>query len=126
MEVAKQMPEYKHQLHSIRDWHPVAIKRYGDAVLKQVKDSYDAPPIPANEVPQPLSKVMSHVFTTIRQKLIAVASEQNIPQEFLCNKRELEAILRSVENGELALPNRIAQGWRKQWVKPIIDAELKN
>jgi ribonuclease D len=126
MEVARQMPEYKHQLHSIRDWHPVAIKRYGDALLNQVKDSYDAPPIPANEVPQPLSKVMNHVFTNIRQKLIAVANEQNIPQEFLCNKRELEAILRSVEIGELVMPNRIKQGWRKQWVKPIIEAELKN
>ena len=126
MEVARQMPEYKHQLHSIRDWHPVAIKRYGDALLNQVKDSYEAPPIPANEVPQPLSKVMSYVFTNIRQKLIAVANEQNIPQEFLCNKRELEAILRSVEIGELVMPNRIEQGWRRQWVKPIIEAELKN
>lgn len=126
MEVAKQMPKHKHQLHSIRDWHPIAIKRYGDDVLNQVKDSYDAPPIPANEVPQPLSKVMSHVFTTIRKKLIAVASEENIPQEFLCNKRELEAILRSVEHGELVLPHRITQGWRKQWVKPIIETECKN
>ena len=125
MEVARQMPEYKHQLHSIRDWHPIAIKRYGDALLKQVKDSYDAPPISANEVPQPLSKMMSHVFKLIRQALIDVASEQNIPQEFLCNKRELEAILRSVENGELVLPNRITQGWREPWVKPVIEAELK-
>jgi len=125
MEIARQKPKYKHQLHSIRDWHPVAIKRYGDDLLNQVKDSYNEPPIPANEVPQPLSRVMSQMFTTIRQQLIAIASEQNIPQEFLCNKRELEAILRSVENGELVLPNRITQGWRQQWVKPVIETELE-
>jgi ribonuclease D len=125
MELAKQMPTNKHQLHSVRDWHPVAIKRYGDAVLNQVKDSCNEPPIPADEVPQPLSKAMTDVFATIRQKLIAVASEQNIPQEFLCNKRELEGILRSVENGGMVLPNRIEQGWRKHLVKPIIEAELK-
>lgn len=124
-ELARQMPKYKHQLHAIRDWHPVAIKRYGEAVLNQVKDSYNEPPIPSNEVPQPLSKAMNQVFSSIRQKLIATASEQKIPQEFLCNKRELEAILRSVENGELVMSARILQGWRQQWVKPIIEAELE-
>jgi ribonuclease D len=125
MEVARQLPTYKHQLHSIRGWHPIAIKRYGEAVLDEVKSSYQQPPIPQEQVPQPLSKAMLHVFSTIRQKLIDVASEQQIPQEFLFNKRELEVILRSLENGKLVSPSRIIQGWREQWVKPIIEAELE-
>ena len=125
LEIARQMPKHISQLYSISDWHPRAVKRYGEAVLNEVKNSYQQPPIPLEQVPQPLSKTMTQVFKSIRQVLVAVASQQNIPQEFLCNKRELEAILRSVENGELVLPNRITQGWRQQWVKPVIETELE-
>ena len=36
-----------------------------------------------------------------------------IPQEFLSNKRELEDILRSAEQGDFLLPQRVTQGWRQ-------------
>ena len=47
-----------------------------------------------------------------------------IPQEFLCNKKELEAILRSSMEGQCQWPTRLTQGWRQARVQPALQAVL--
>ena len=122
LEIAKKMPKSKQQLHSIDDWHPASIRRYGELILKEIEVSllqdHDA------WAPQPLSSGLNVVFKNIRKSLIKISEEQKIPQEFLSNKRELEDILRSSHQGSYQLPDRIKQGWRQQWVQPIIESEL--
>ena len=122
LDIAKKMPKSKHQLHSIEDWHPGSIRRYGELILKEIEASlsqdHDA------WAPQPLSSGLNVVFKNIRKSLIKIAEEQKIPQEFLSNKRELEDILRSSHQGSYQLPDRIKQGWRQQWVRPVIESEL--
>jgi ribonuclease D len=121
-DIAYQMPKYFHQLQSISDWHPGCVRRYGELLLKEIKssitDTHDA------QVPQPLSGSLNVISKNIRKLLIKIAEEQKIPQEFLTNKRELEDILRSSQQGRYQLPERIRQGWRQQWVQPVIEAEL--
>lgn len=125
LEIAKLLPQNNYQLHAIEGMHPIAIKRYGHAILNEVRNSYQASPVSPEEVPQPLTKALILVFKTIRESLISIANKQKIPQEFLFNKRELEAILQSVQDRGLAFPERISKGWRQQWVKPIIESELE-
>jgi len=122
LEIIKQMPAARHQLHAIEDWHPGSIRRYGEAVLEELQNVYDKSPI--IPVPQPLSTRLTTIFKSIRKSLAAIASEQMIPQEFLSNKRELEDILRSAEQGDFLLPQRVTQGWRQQVVQPAIELEL--
>lgn len=121
-DIAFQMPSYKHQLHGINDWHPGHIRRYGDLILKEVKNSltqtHDA------TAPKPLLDSQKTVMKKMRKSLAKIAEEQKIPQEFLSNKRELEGILRGFWSGNAQLPKRIVQGWRKSWVEPIIKSEL--
>ncbi|MGB0458595.1 MAG: ribonuclease D [Porticoccaceae bacterium] len=121
-DIAKKMPRSKQQLHSIDDWHPGSIRRYGEMVLKEIEVSlsqnHDA------WVPQPLSSSLNAISKNIRKLLVEIAEEQKIPQEFLANKRELEDILRSSQQGQYQLPDRIKQGWRQQWVQPAIESEL--
>ncbi|MGB1382579.1 MAG: ribonuclease D [Porticoccaceae bacterium] len=121
-DIAKKMPRSKQQLHSIDDWHPGSIRRYGELVLKEIEVSlsqnHDA------WVPQPLSSSLNAISKNIRKLLVEIAEEQKIPQEFLANKRELEDILRSSQQGQYQLPDRIKQGWRQQWVQPAIESEL--
>ena len=122
-DIAKKMPESKQQLHSIDDWHPGSIRRYGELVLTEIQVSlsqdHDA------WVPQPLSSGFNAISKSIRKLLVKIAEEQKIPQEFLANKRELEDILRSSHQGGFKLPDRIKQGWRQQWVQSAIESELK-
>lgn len=121
-DIAFQMPSYKHQLHGINDWHPGHIRRYGDLILKEIKNSltqtHDA------TAPKPLLDSQKKVMKNIRKSLAKIAEEQKIPQEFLSNKRELEDILRGFWSGNAQLPKRIVQGWRKSWVEPVIKSEL--
>ena len=121
-DIAKKMPRSKQQLHSIDDWHPGSIRRYGELVLKEIEVSHthnhDA------WVPQPLSSSLNAIAKNIRKLLVKIAEEQKIPQEFLANKRELEDIVRSSQQGQYQLPDRIKQGWRQQWVQPAIESEL--
>jgi ribonuclease D len=122
LEIAEQMPKYRHQLHLVRDWHPVSIRRYGDIILKEIllslNQTQDA------WVPRPISSSLNNTFKKIRKSLVKIAEEQKIPQEFLSNKRELEDILRSVEQGNYQLPDRIKQGWRQQWVQSAVESEI--
>ena len=70
------------------------------------------------------------LMKAMRSALTSVAEAEQIPQEFLSNKKELEAILRSAmesENkGQCNWPERLNQGWRQARVKPAIQAVLES
>ena len=122
LEIAKQLPTTKQQLYKIDDWHPGSIKRYGDSVLKEIQVGLQQSPVAP--LPQPLGKEMTSVMKSIREALAALAKDKQIPPEFLCNKRELEDILRSSLEGSCRWPARLTEGWRGLWVKPTIESLL--
>jgi len=49
-----------------------------------------------------------------------VAEQQAIPKELMCNKKELEAILRSASEGQCEWPARLVDGWRGSMVIPAL------
>ena len=123
LELAKQMPKSKHQLYRIEDWHPISVRRYGELILSEIENSRHQ--IADAWAPKPLSSSLNATFKSIRQSLLKIAEKQKIPPEFLSNKRELEDILRSCQQGNYQLPEKIRQGWRQQWVQDAIETELK-
>ena len=124
MELAKRLPEATEQLQGIEDWFPRSVQRHGDSVLKQIADSASDTPVSA--LPQPLPKLISLVMREMRDSLSKVAQDIEIPQEFLCNKKELEAILRSSMEGQCQWPTRLTQGWRDASVRPALQEVLNS
>lgn len=121
-EVAKALPTSKQQLYNLEDWHHRSVRRYGDMVLSEIKNLEGLQTL--ETLPPPLDRDKTAVLKCIRAKLATVADKQQIPAEFLCNKRELEHILRTTSSGECDWPNRLNVGWRSLLVKPAIESEL--
>ena len=72
------------------------------------------------ELPQPLSRAVSDVMKKMRVSINQVAEQQAIPKELMCNKKELESILRSTSQGECQWPARLVDGWRGSMVIPAL------
>ena len=123
-EIARQLPTTIKQLYSLEDWHPRLIKRYGESLLSEIKAVEQQALM--EPLPPPLSKDIMTVLKTIRARLLIVANDKQIPAEFLCNKKELEQILRTSAEGNCHWPNRLNEGWRSLWVKPAIESELES
>ena len=122
LELAKRLPSASQQLQGIEDWYPRSVQRHGDKVLQQIAQASSDNPAPA--MPQPLPKAISALMREMRTSMTEVADSMAIPQEFLCNKKELEEILRSSMDGHCQWPLRLTQGWRQARVQPALQAVL--
>jgi len=122
LELANTQPTRMSQLHQIDDWYSRSVKRFGEQVLEQIAD-VDSTKLPP-QLPQPLPRAVSDVMKTMRANINQVAEERHIPKELLCNKKELEAILRSASEGECQWPTRLIDGWRGEIVMPALRSVL--
>jgi ribonuclease D len=122
LELANSMPTTMGQLHRIDDWYSRSVKRFGEDVLQQIAD-VDHDNIPEG-LPQPLSRAVADVMKSMRARLNEVAEDHAIPKELMCNKKELESILRTVVEGDLQWPTRLADGWRVAMVTPALQSVI--
>ena len=122
LELANTMPTRMGQLHGIDDWYSRSVKRFGPDVLQLIAD-VDHDNIPEG-LPQPLSRAVGEVMKTMRATLNAVAEDHAIPKELMCNKKELESILRSVIDGDCRWPTRLSDGWRVAMVTPALQSVI--
>ena len=124
LELANNMPTTMGQLHGIDDWYSRSVKRFGEDVLQLIAD-VDHDNIP-DSLPQPLSRAVADVMKTMRARLNEVAEDQAIPKELMCNKKELESILRTVVAGECQWPSRLIDGWRVAMVTPVLQSVIES
>ncbi len=124
LELANSMPTTMGQLHGIDDWYSRSVKRFGEDVLQLIAD-VDHDDIP-DSLPQPLSRAVADVMKTMRARLNEVAEDQAIPKELMCNKKELESILRTVVAGECQWPSRLTDGWRVAMVTPALQSVIES
>jgi len=122
LELANSMPTTMGQLHRIDDWYSRSVKRFGEDVLQQIAD-VDHDNIPEG-LPQPLSRSVADVMKTMRARLNEVAEDHAIPKELMCNKKELESILRTVVEGDCQWPTRLTDGWRVAMVTPALQSVI--
>lgn len=110
LELASRMPTSMSDLNKTGALSPGASKRWGHQIVALVEQAQsDSPPEP---LPIPLSRSETSILKSLRQQLYDIAEEQGIPSEFLCNKKELEHIIRSALDGRTQWPERFQQGWR--------------
>lgn len=124
LELASTLPTSMGQLHRIDDWYSRSVKRFGADVLQLIA-SVDGESIP-EALPQPLPRAVSEVMKKMRAVLSEVAEDQAIPKELMCNKKELESILRSAAAGDCQWPPRLADGWRVALVTPALQSVLNS
>jgi ribonuclease D len=124
LELANNMPTTIGQLHRIDDWYSRSVKRFGEDVLQQIAD-VDHDNIPEG-LPQPLSRAVGEVMKAMRARLNEVAENHAIPKELMCNKKELESILRAVVEGDSPWPPRLTDGWRAALVIPALKSVIES
>ena len=124
LELASTMPSSMGQLHRIDDWYSRSVKRFGSDELQLIA-SVDEKSIP-EPMPQPLPRAVSEVMKKMRAVVNELAEDQAIPKELMCNKKELELILRSAVSGDCRWPPRLTEGWRLSMVTPALQAVLNS
>ena len=124
LDLAHNKPTQMSQLHQLDDWYSRSVKRFGEQVLQEIAnvDHSDLP----RQLPQPLSRAVSDVMKKMRLSISDVAEQQAIPKELMCNKKELESILRSASEGQCQWPARLVEGWRGSMVIPALQLVLDN
>ena len=124
LDLAHNKPTQMSQLHQLDDWYSRSVKRFGEQVLQEIAnvDHSDLP----GELPQPLSRAVSDVMKKMRLSINEVAEQQAVPKELMCNKKELESILRSASEGQCQWPARLVEGWRGSMVIPALQLVLDN
>ena len=124
LELARRMPTTLANFNGINDLHPGQIKRYGLELLSEIQiaeaDEMVSP------LPEPLNKANASVLKVMRNCLGDMAEELSIPQEYLANKKELEAIVRSAIDSDCQWPVRFTQGWRAPYVRPALEKILES
>lgn len=111
LEIASRRPARLQDLHQIEDLPPGARKRWGEEIIRLVSQPAGHELMPA--LPTPLSRGENKVLQALRQQLYDTAEANAIPQEFLCNRKELESIVRSATDSGTQWPERFMQGWRE-------------
>lgn len=124
LDLANNKPTHMGQLHQIDDWYSRSVKRFGEQVLHEIAD-VDHDNLP-EALPQPLSRAVSDVMKKMRVSINAVAEAQAIPKELMCNKKELESILRSAVEGKREWPTRLLDGWRGSMVIPALEQVINS
>jgi len=124
LELADTQPTRMGQLHQIDDWYSRSVKRFGEQVLQQIADVDQSNP--PQGLPQPLPRAVNEVMKKMRLSLNDVAEQHEIPKELMCNKKELESLLRSASEGQCEWPARLTDGWRGAMVAPALQLVLDN
>lgn len=115
--VAQRRPQTLQHLRTIPDFHPMALRKYGDALLRIVQETPAttglAQTVPA--LPPPLPREAKGALSALRDVATKVAGELGVETEVLVRRRYLEALLESVRNGAAVLPP-VLDGWRRPLV----------
>lgn len=112
--IAQRRPEATAQLRAITDLHPASLRRYGDDLLRLVREAA-ADDTRVSPVSPPLPREAKPVLSMLRELAQATATELGVETEVLVRRRHLEAIVESVRVGAPALPPALA-GWRRALV----------
>jgi ribonuclease D len=124
LEISKLLPLSLRELNGIDGLHPGQVRRFGAEIIQVVGAAEEDPSMVS--LPKPLNSMQNDLLKTIRSALSLVAEVENIPKEFLANKKELEAIIRMSGEGPAELPHRLTHGWRARLVESTIERVINS
>ncbi len=119
--IAQRRPQTLQQLRAIPDLHPSSLRRYGDDLLRIVRDTPLEPVLP---LLPPLPRDAKGVLATLRDVAGAVAVELGVSAEVLFRRRHLEFIVERLRTGDAELPEMLA-GWRRELIGDRLLAAAK-
>ncbi len=111
--VAQRRPQTLQHLRAIPDFHPMSLRKYGETLLRIVRDTPVDIVLPP--VPPPLPREAKPAIAALREVAAQAAAGLGVEVEVLVRRRHLEGILESVRNGQPALPAML-EGWRRPLV----------
>jgi ribonuclease D len=109
LKLARGRPSSREEIAAIDDIHPVALSRYQDALLREIREAgRDTAPV---EKFDQLNPDQRRQLNRMKGLVEARARELSIEPALLASRRELEKLLRALANQD-PLPQRFL-GWRK-------------
>jgi ribonuclease D len=126
-DLALQMPHSHHELSTIPDLSPGAVRKLGDTLLALVDETESAgseayPARLAKPLPPSAASSLKALKALVRQR----AEHLDMPSELLVKKRDYESLLRSgYKTGRYSLPASLC-GWRKTVIGEALLASLEN
>jgi ribonuclease D len=112
LEVARRDPSSRQALFAIDDFHPRAVKRYGDRLLELCRAAAANADVPPDTLPAPLDREARKHLATCRDIVDGRAKALGLAPEVLARKKELESLVRTALTGRPELPPALADGWR--------------
>lgn len=120
MNLARQRPERVSEARELEGIHPKALDRYANTLLNLVREAAnDRSPLQRLD---PLDNGQRKQVDRLRARVQKRAAELGVEPALLASRRELENLLRAVEEG-LDPPERF-RGWRRQLITDELLSEL--
>lgn len=124
--LAQQAPSEMAELNEVEGITPRMLSSDGSRLLELIEQANkaDAEELPAR-MPRPLPASAKDKIRRLREKVQAMAEQENVSAEILVRKKEYEDLVRrGTRDGVWALPESL-QGWRKAMIGDLLVNELK-
>ena len=122
VDLARRLPRSTEELPRARSLGPRQARRYGPALLELVRGVRSLPKDRLPERPERSGRRSSSRLSDALRKLVAsVASDLDVPVEFLAPRKSLDAwAARSLERGRWDWPPEM-DGWRRSVLEPEVE-----
>ena len=125
IDIVYKWPTSEYALSQIDDIHPRAVRQDGATILSYLKMAKDsAAASPPESIVQPLSYDWNKPLKQLKAMAREKAAELDMAPEVLLRKKDLDALIRTGEQGEYSLPESLS-GWRKSVIGDALVAKLK-
>ena len=126
MDMIQRKPKQMQALSQIQDLRPSSLRRYGKAMLQQLRLADEAVEQGDVALPealaQPLSKSEQKRYKRLQQCVTAVAEEHDILPQLLARKKELLALFERYRQQQAWQLPEVWQGWRAELIEPPMKA----
>jgi len=115
IQVAERLPESMHALRDIQGIPSGAVRRYGETILKLVRDARGADTSGLERIAPPLSRDQQADFKQLKRTVRKVAEAADIPMELVAPRKRLEKLMQD----QTLEGNPFFQGWRGELLAPV-------
>lgn len=126
IDMVQRKPKQMQALSQMQDMRPSSLRRYGKALLQQLKLADEAIAAGDVELPeslsQPLSKSEKKRYKRLQQCVTAVAEEHDLLPQLLGRKKELLALFERYRQQQAWQLPSAWQGWRSELIEQPMKA----
>lgn len=124
LEIVNLWPKNMHELSRVPDLKARIVRQDGDVILGYLRmaphSALEKPPLP---IQRPLSYKWNKPLKSLKAMARKKAEELDMAPEILLKKKDLDALIRTEEDGQFSLPPALS-GWRKAVIGESLLAEL--